>query len=209
MAQCPKCREVMPPLSKICPVCGYTDTSIDAYEGKDSISMIFADMQECVRKIKSFSMPSVFDGMRSIAFISYPILFLLMFVIAAASESTLAWGLTLLALVMSIVSIVRKLKGNGSADRHNKQILSIKAQYEASKQSMLLKYGASRDIKQATAALDNDLSETLDRRKSSARRSALLGIVVSVVMLSIATVLAADITKSAIEESLTEEVESE
>lgn len=207
--QCPKCKEQMPPLSKICPICGYTDTSMDAYEGNDSISMIMSEMQESLHKVKSLPMPSPFDGMQSISFVSYPLVFLLVFVLAAVSESMIAWVLTLLFLVLSLVAITKKLKGKGSTEKHKNLINTTTSQYELSKQNMLLKYGSSRDIKQAMAQIDNELEDVLLRRKASARKSLLMGIILTAIIMIISWVIVADIAKSAIQEHQTEEIITE
>ena len=122
MNLCPRCKEPMPPLSKVCPVCGYTDTTGQTDGGENRVSESLTELENRLSALRSLPEATYFEGIRSFLFLVYPVALLCMIVLAAAWGNLLLWGLVLLLLILSIVEVVQKLRGKRAADGQTSRI---------------------------------------------------------------------------------------
>ena len=123
----------MPPLSKVCPVCGYTDTTGQSDGGENRVSESLADLEKRLTTLRSLPESTCFEGTRAFLFVVYPVALLCMIVLAAAWANLLLWGLALLFLVLTIVEAVQKLRGKRAADGQDRRVKALLAEYDSAK----------------------------------------------------------------------------
>ena len=71
-------------MSKVCPVCGYTDTTGQSDGGENRVSESLADLEKRLTTLRSLPESTCFEGMRAFLFVVYPVALLCMIVLAAA-----------------------------------------------------------------------------------------------------------------------------
>lgn len=175
MNLCPRCKEPMPPLSKVCPVCGYTDTTGQTDGGENRVSEALTELENQLSTLRSLPEATYFAGIRSFLFFVYPVALLCMIVLAAAWGNLLLWGLVLLLLVLTIAEIVQKLRGKRSADGQSNRIKSLIAEYDSAKRELELSYGKNREVRSAIADIDVRMQQTLQERTGHTRKTKICG----------------------------------
>lgn len=88
MAQCPRCKEDMPQLSKVCSVCGYVMSD----DGKTPTAEEFVTtLTLLLHDIKMIPRPSFMKSMGQLSFITLPLVALYLLLMALVSEAGLFW----------------------------------------------------------------------------------------------------------------------
>lgn len=183
MNLCPRCKEPMPPLSKVCPVCGYTDTTGQSDGGENRVSESLADLEKRLTTLRSLPESTCFEGMRAFLFVVYPVALLCMIVLAAAWGNLLLWGLALLFLVLTIVEAVQKLRGKRAADGQNRRVKALLAEYDSAKRELELSYGKNREVRTAITQVDAQLQQALQGRTAHARKTKICGAGIALAMI--------------------------
>ncbi len=160
---CPKCKEQMPLLSKVCPVCGYVVDSKYSLPAE----LLVKQLEEVLKEVKSLPRPTFGRSMGRFALIVVPILTLLLLVAAWLSEAGLFWILTALFAVWSVVLILKKAFGRLGNARADRRFDELKNQREYLTRNLRRDFGKSREV----AALIDDVAREFDEVER-ARRSA-------------------------------------
>jgi len=178
--KCPHCKENMPLLSKICPVCGYVAQS----EKVDEINIL---LHESLTKLKSIPEPTFINSMGSLTYIVYPILFLFMLICGWLSEAGLFWILTLIFLGLSLRAIVKKSKGTLGNELYDNLFKKEKITCEEHCGIAQRLFGKHREV----ATLLNEITAQIGlvemRRKNTARRNLFIWVAIVVLIVAGAT----------------------
>lgn len=151
MAQCPRCKEDMPLLSKICPCCGYVIQGDGKTPTAEEFIILLAQF---LHDIKIIPQPSFFKSMGQLSIITLPIISLFLLAMAIISEAGLFWILFGIFLALSIWAIIKKSKGNLGNEQFNKQFKILKTNYEYHEQIAKMHFGKNQEV----AKLMNDIS---------------------------------------------------
>lgn len=173
----------MPSLSKICPVCGYTDTTGQTDGEENRVSEALAGLENGLSTLRSLPEATYFAGIRTFLFFVYPVALLCMIVLAAAWGNLLLWGLVLLLLVLTIVEEVQKLRGKRAVDGQRDRIKSLVSEYDSTKREMELFYGKNREVRSAIAEIDARMQQTLQERTVHIRKTKICGAAIAVGMI--------------------------
>lgn len=153
MEQCPVCKEPMPALSKICPVCGYIATQAD--NTNNLLDTLTDNMNKCLLEIKQISRPTIMSGIKNNLFILYIVLTIQFFVLAAVSMSTLAWIIVIFFLILSIFATKKKL-GKGKNDAAG-QLEKIAIEYESYQRQANTYFGKNKEVRVLSQTLTQEL----------------------------------------------------
>ena len=176
MAQCPRCKEDMPLLSKICPVCGYViEGGEDACSAEDFINKL----EGCLFEIKRIPAPSFTRSIISLTYIVLPIITLYLLVLSILSEAGFMWILTVVFAIMSVLQIVKKLKGNLGNDKSRKAFQELKAKSEYYERTAKRNYGKNKEV----TTLLNDISSQIAQIESSHKKENVKNLIVWIVIL--------------------------
>ncbi len=181
--KCPKCREEMPVLSKICPVCGYT---VENEEGGESPIDFVHKMEGILLDVKNLPQPTFFRSMGQLSFIMMPIIALFMLAFAIVSEAGLFWILFLLFLILAIVAIVRKARGRLGNDRANTEFAELKNEMEYNRRIATHSYGKNTEVRKVMNEIEVELAKVERARKGASGRNVAIWIAILIVIFAAA-----------------------
>lgn len=178
MAKCPKCKEELPLLSKICPVCGYVvEGDEDAPTAED-----FADaLEKCLYRIKEIPQPSFIRSMGQLSFIMLPLLAIYTLLIALISSAGLFWLLFILFAILSVWVIIKKVNGRLGNDPFNKAFHSLKNEYEYYERTAKRNFGKSKEVSRLLEDISSEISTIESQRNVGNRKNLLIWLVILVV----------------------------
>lgn len=178
MAKCPKCKEELPLLSKICPVCGYVaDGDNETPTAED-----FADaLEKCLYQIKEIPQPSFMRSMAQLSFIMLPLLAIYMLAMALISSAGLFWLLFILFGVLSIWTILKKAKGKLGNDPFNKEFRTVKNEYEYYERTAKRNFGKSREVSKLLDDISTEISRIENNRNRSNHKNLFIWIILLIV----------------------------
>lgn len=177
---CPRCKEDMPLLSKICPVCGYV---VEGEGGAVSADAFVKRLEENLLALKRIPEPTLGRGFMDMAYIFYPVITFFLFILALLTESGLLWILTLVLVVMSVVKIVKKAKGKSSADLADKEFRNLKLEVEHNEREARRNYGKNREVSLLLEDISNQVSNMEAARKKQNRKKVLVWLAILILLL--------------------------
>lgn len=192
MAQCPRCKEDMPLLSKICPVCGYVE------EGGDDKNMSLSDFMKVLEarlnEIKYIPEPSFMKGMGHFTFIIYPILtiaFLLVYLISDAGLFLIAFALF---LVLSIIALAKKSKGTLGYAPFNRWFKIVENDFDYHKRVARNSFGKSSEVSKLIDEISTEIKTIEKKRSAALKRNTMIWSVIVILLIGIAAfgVMSAD-----------------
>lgn len=195
MAQCPRCKEDMPLLSKICPVCGYVEEGGD--ENNMSVSDFVKVLEARLNEIKYIPEPSFMKGMGHFTFVIYPILaiaFLLVFLISDSGLFLLAFALF---LILSIIAIVKKTKGRLGYDPFNQWFKIVQSDFDYHKRIAKHSFGKNSEVSRLIDDISGEIKTVEKKRSAALRKNTIIWSVIVVILLGMA-VLGVTSTQSVI-----------
>lgn len=205
MAQCPRCKEDMPLLSKICPVCGYVVEG----DGKEQTAEEFANiLEKCLRDIKAIPEPTFSKSMGQLSFVMLPVIAVYLLLVAVISEAGLFWILFGLFGIFSLIAIIRKITGNLGNDPFNRKFKELKNEYEYNERLAKRNFGKSREVSNLLAEISAQISDIETRRNVASRKNLLVWIVILCVCVGSASMGVFSVNKS-LNENTEEEVVTE
>lgn len=166
MALCPKCKEELPLLSKICPVCG---TVVE--QKNEELGNMIGDMQTLLMELKSLPKRGLMSGMQKLAFITLPLIALFMLVMAVISESGLFWILFVLFAISGVIAVVKKGRGVTASDLDNRLFNGYKNNYQKFQSLASIYYGKSKEVTNVLKQMESEIADIENRRKSDNNRT--------------------------------------
>lgn len=184
MAQCPRCKEDMPQLSKVCPVCGYVMSD----DGKTPTAEEFVTtLTLLLHDIKMIPRPSFMKSMGQLSFITLPLVALYLLLMALVSEAGLFWILFGVFLLLSVWVIIKKARGNLGNEPFNRVFHKLKTDYEFHEQMAKMNFGKSREVAGVLSDISAQIAEIEEKRQASSRKNLLVWMVLIVVFCSAAS----------------------
>lgn len=204
MAKCPKCKEELPLLSKICPVCGYV---VESDEDTPTAEDFANALEKCLYEIKKIPHPSFMRSMAQLSFIMLPLLAVYMLLIALISSAGLFWILFFLFAILSIWAIIKKVSGKLGNDPFNKKFKSIKNEYEYHERTARRNFGKSREVTKLMNDISTEISSIENERNVSNRKNLIIWLIILVIFFASGGLSVFSINKSlnAVEKLTTKE----
>ena len=168
---CPQCKEEMPLLSRICPVCGYV---ADEDENRPSATELADTLEEILLAARSLPAPSFSRSMGQLSVVMLPLLTLFLLVAALISEAGIFWIATILFALGSIAAIILKICGrigNGRADR---EFAELKNNFEFTARIARRDFGKSREVNNLLTEITERILEIEQERRSASRRNLMI-----------------------------------
>lgn len=165
---CPQCKEEMPLLSRICPVCGYV---ADEDENRPSATELADTLEEILLAARSLPAPSFSRSMGQLSVVMLPLLTLFLLLAALISEAGIFWIATILFALGSIAAIILKICGrigNGRADR---EFAELKNNFEFTARIARRDFGKSREVNNLLTEITEHIREIEQERRSASRRN--------------------------------------
>jgi len=184
MAQCPRCKEDMPLLSKICPVCGHVEEGGD--ENNMSISDFVKVLEARLNEIKYIPEPSFMKGMGHFTFIIYPILTIAFLLIYLISDSGLFLIAFALFLILSIVALAKKSKGNLGYAPFNRWFKIVQSDFDYHKRIAQHSFGKSSEITKLIEEISEEIKTVEKKRSAALKRNTLIWSVIVVILMGLA-----------------------
>lgn len=163
---CPQCKEEMPLLSRICPVCGYV---ADEDENRLSATELADTLEEILLAARSLPAPSFSRSMGQLSVVMLPLLMLFLLLMALISEAGIFWIATILFALGSIAAIILKICGrigNGRADR---AFAELKNNFEFTARIARRDFGKSREVNNLLTEITERIREIEQERRSASR----------------------------------------
>lgn len=184
MAQCPRCKEDMPLLSKVCPVCGYVVQD----EGSTPTAEVFVtSLAMFLHDIKLIPQPSFWKSMGQLSFITLPIIALYLLAMALVSEAGLFWILFVVFLALSVWVIVKKAKGTLGNEAYNNLFKRLKADYEYNEQMARMHFGKNKEVATLMNDIAAQIAEIEEGRNARNRKNVLTWVVIIAVFCGLAS----------------------
>ena len=159
---CPQCKEEMPLLSRICPVCGYV---ADEDENRPSATELADTLEEILLAARSLPAPSFSRSMGQLSVVMLPLLTLFLLLAALISEAGIFWIATILFALGSIAAIILKICGrigNGRADR---EFAELKNNFEFTARIARRDFGKSREVNNLLTEITERIREDVYKRQ--------------------------------------------
>lgn len=180
MAQCPRCKEEMPLLSKVCPVCGYV-----VNDGDDSPTAeeLVNKLEALLLRSKNMPKPSFAASLRNMLFVLFLVLAVYFIVLALISEAGLFWLLGIVCGVVSLYLLVRKFtKGSTGAGAFEK----LKNEYEYNERIARRSFGKNVEVSRLIKDITAEISAVEAEHVAARRRSRSMWLIFAVVVIVVA-----------------------
>lgn len=182
---CPKCKEQMPLLSKVCPVCGYV---MDG-DGEETLSagQLVEQLEGVLHAVKSLPRPTFGRSMGRFAIVVVPILTVLLIISAWISEAGLFWILAGIFALWSVVLITKRIFGKLGNQQADRRFAELKNDCEYLTRNIRRDFGKNREI----AVLLDDVSREFDDVERARRAANVRNVIIWSVLSLLVCVLAA------------------
>lgn len=178
MKRCPRCNEMLPLLSKVCPVCGAVVESEDSLSAEDMAN----SLEYILHDIKEIPVPGFVAGMSRLSVFMVPIISIFLIIIAWISSAGLFWILFFLSLIWSVWVIVKKFKGTFKADIAERDFKKLKNNYELTSRIAKRDFGENKEVKKLLADISGQISEVEEHWNSEKRKNIFIWIAILVVI---------------------------
>jgi len=155
---CPQCKEEMPLLSRICPVCGYV---ADGNDDNTSASALAEKLEDILHEIRHLPEPTFLLSLKKMSVFIFPSCALVLAVMAIMSEAGLFWVAAFVFAAISLVVIVSRKPDNSS-----KHFRELKNDFDHTARIARREYGRNREI----SALIEEISGQINEEEVSRRR---------------------------------------
>ena len=172
---CPQCKEEMPLLSRICPLCGYV---AGGDENRPDAAELADTLEEILHKVRSLSAPSFGRSMGLLWVVLLPLLTLFLFMAALISEAGIFWIATGVLALCSVVAIILKLCGRIGNGRDDRRFAELKNDFEFTARIARRDFGRNREVTDLLDETTEQIREAERLRKGAARRNLLIWLTV-------------------------------
>ncbi|MBO5893866.1 MAG: hypothetical protein J6Q31_06380 [Alistipes sp.] len=181
---CPVCKEEMPLLSRICPVCGHV---VDGDENHASASESVDALENILYQVKSLPEPSFAKSMGQLSVYMIPILTLIVLVMYVVSNAGLFLIIAALLGIWSIVLIIKKIAGRLGNSHSDKQFAELKNEYEYLARTTQRDYGKNREVARLLSEISEQFDNIESRRKAMSMKNFIVWAVIFAVIIFLAS----------------------
>ncbi len=168
---CPQCKEEMPLLSRICPVCGYV---ADGDENRPAAAELADTLEEILYKVRSLPAPSFGRSMGQLSVVMLPLLTLVLLAAALISDAGIFWIAAILLALCSAAALVLKLCGRIGNGRFDRRFAELKNDFEFTARIARRDFGRNREVTDLLDETTKRIRETEHVRKGAARRNLMI-----------------------------------
>lgn len=181
--KCPRCKEEMPLLSKVCPVCGYV---VDGGENTPSAQELADELELILHEIKALPAPSFMRSMSQLSVWMLPLIALFLLAAALISEAGIFWIAFAVFAAGSAIAIVLKLMGRLGNDRADSCFAELKNNFETTVRIARRDFGRNKEVSALLADVSSKIDGIEQRRRAASRRNLLiwLAILLAIVLLA-------------------------
>lgn len=183
MKRCPRCNEMLPLLSKVCPVCGAVVESEDSLTAEDMAN----SLEYILHDIKEIPVPGFVAGMSRLSVFIVPIISIFLLIIAWISSAGLFWILFVLSLIWSVWVIVKKFKGTFKADMAERDFKKLKNDYEMTARIAKRDFGENKEVKKLLADISTQISDVEESWNREIRKNVFIWIAILAVIIILST----------------------
>ena len=183
MKRCPRCNEMLPLLSKVCPVCGAVVESEDSLTAEDMAN----SLEYILHDIKEIPVPGFVAGMSRLSVFIVPIISIFLLIIAWISSAGLFWILFVLSLIWSVWVIVKKFKGTFKADMAERDFKKLKNDYEMTARIAKRDFGENKEVKKLLAEISTQISDVEESWNREIRKNVFIWIAILAVIIILST----------------------
>lgn len=183
MKRCPRCNEMLPLLSKVCPVCGAVVESEDSLTAEDMAN----SLEYILHDIKEIPVPGFVAGMSRLSVFIVPIISIFLLIIAWISSAGLFWILFVLSLIWSVWVIVKKFKGTFKADMAERDFKKLKNDYEMTARIAKRDFGENKEVKKLLADISTQISDVEESWNREIRKNVFVWIAILAVIIILST----------------------
>lgn len=181
--KCPRCKEEMPLLSKVCPVCGYV---MEGGENTPS-AQEFADRLEIIlHEVRALPAPSFMRSMSQLSVWMLPLIALFLLAAAIISDAGIFWIAFAVFAAGSAIAVVLKLLGRLGNDRADGRFAVLKNDFETTVRIARRDFGRNKEVSALLADVSSKIEGIERRRRAASRRNLLvwLAILLGIVLLA-------------------------
>lgn len=179
---CPVCKEEMPLLSRVCPVCGHV---VEGDESHTSVSESVEALENVLYQVKSLPDPSFRKSMGQLAVYMIPIITLIVGIMYIISNAGLFLIIAAVLGIWSIVLIVKKIFGRLGNSFSDKRFAELKNKSEYLARSLQRDYGKNREVSRLLTEINEQIDSIESRRKSLARKNIFVWAVIFIVLIAL------------------------
>ncbi|WP_290540533.1 hypothetical protein [Alistipes sp.] len=177
--KCPKCKEELPLLSRVCPVCGYV-LEDENHNASDSINRL----EHLLHEMKGLPRPSFLKSMNRLSIFVLPILTLLLVIMAVVSQAGLLWILSIIFAVWTLVVIILRLAGRLGNTYSDRQFAKMKNDFELLARSANRDFGKNREVARLLEEITAQIADIETSRRNISRRHSLYWIIIAACVLA-------------------------
>lgn len=182
MPPCPVCKEQLPLLSKICPLCGYV---VENDDNAPSAEDFANTLEKCLYEMKEIPQPSFGRSMAQLSFIMFPLLAIYMLIIAFISSAGLFWILSALFAILSISALVKKMRGKLGNEPFDRAFKKIKNEFEYNERTAKRHFGKSKEVTRLIDQINIEISGLEAARSKNNRKNLFIWLVIMVIFFSL------------------------
>ncbi len=161
--KCPKCGDELTPATKVCPRCGcITDNQMDER---------FAELDEQLTELRALPDVSFGTYFSAQAYLLYAIVLLILLAVWLMTGGGLFMILSALALVLFIISLIRKLTGYRRGRDAEEAYRLSRSVLESTMRTLKNDYGESKEARDRLKSCADGLKEVIWRHDANRRRA--------------------------------------
>lgn len=196
MKRCPRCNEMLPLLSKVCPVCGAVIESEGALNAEDMANQL----EYILHDMKSIPVPGFIAGMSRLSVFIVPVISVFLLIIAWISCAGLFWILFFISFIWSVWVIIKRLRGTFKADISENKFRKLRNDYEMLARIAKRDFGENREVKRLLGDISEQISDVEEKWKGEIRKNVFIWIAILIVVITLSITGTCSVS-SAVEES--------
>ena len=190
--KCPVCREELPLLSKVCPVCGHV---INGENGETlKASEYIASLDSRLSEIKKMPMPTFGQSIKDMQVIICPLLAITCLILALITDAGLFWIACGLFLILFIVFLIINL----TAKSFNKKKIEFEEEMKTAKRY----FGKNREVSKELETFSEEIASIEKKRKALSRKNTIIWLVIVAIIIIAVIVIAMAVNGPGAQESV-------
>lgn len=180
---CPICKEEMPLLSKVCPLCGHV------LESEDKQVVEFVNkLEKILHDIKALPQPSFVKSMGKVSIVMVPLLALIVLLLFFISSAGIFLILSAILIIWSIVLFVKKIRGKLGNDESDRMFAALKNDYVHISRVATMSYGKSREVSKLLENINEQIYTLEEQRKSASKKNFIIWIIISAIVILLSSI---------------------